>query len=95
MKKIYIEVKGKVKRFFYSNFKRATVEKLLKERKGECLQCGSCCEILFKCPYLWTSDGKKRCLIYHLGRPKQCKAFPLFPEDIKSVNLRCGYFFEK
>lgn len=94
MKKIYTEVKGKVKRFIYCNYLKARTAELVGRRKGECLQCGSCCEILFRCPYLWVSNGKKRCLIYHSGRPKQCIFFPIFEEDLKSVGWKCGYRFE-
>jgi hypothetical protein len=94
MEKIISEIKGKVKRWMYCNFKKNTTQKLLEKRRGECLQCGKCCEILFRCPFLWVKDGKKRCLIYHTGRPKQCIFFPIFRDDLKSVDYKCGYRFD-
>lgn len=94
VKQVGRNIKGKTKRFFYCTFRPKKTQELISKRRGECLQCGKCCEILFRCPYLWTNGKEKKCLIYHIGRPKQCKMFPIFPEDLFSVDNKCGYNFQ-
>ncbi len=74
-----------------------TAEDYVKEqeklRSGECYQCGKCCKLLFKCPFLGGSEDNPRCTIYH-GRPKPCMAFPIDERDLADVNFQCGYFFQ-
>jgi len=75
------------------HFKRDYLHKSLSARQGDCLQCGKCCELLYRCPALVKRNGMTRCLIYHRGRPVQCRAFPIDIKDLADVNFECGYFF--
>ncbi len=84
------KLKGVFRRFFLNIFRREYVRNQMKLRKGECCQCGQCCQLAFRC-LLLTNSGK--CLIYHKGRPKQCKTFPIDERDLAEVDGECGYFF--
>jgi len=83
-------VKGLVRRAVLNIFKKSYVEKQLRRRKGECKQCGKCCTLAFKCPFL-TKSGK--CFIYNICRPRQCKTFPLDKRDLEEIDGECGYYF--
>lgn len=66
------------------------------QRKGRCVQCGTCCKLLFRCPFL---DNENRCSIYTSGlRPAVCAKFPICPKDLVDVQLvgdcECGYRFD-
>ena len=68
---------GKIRRFFLIKLKKPYFEQQMEERQGECNQCGNCCELLFKCPFLVKVEGgSSLCSIYE-NRPKQCAAFPI------------------
>ena len=89
-----IHLVGKFRRFYLVEFRRGYVRRQLALRKGECRQCGQCCSLLLICPLL-TRQGL--CRIYHRGRWKMCKAFPIDERDISDVVLTggtCGYYFE-
>lgn len=79
-----------VRRFWLNKFRRKHVTNQLLKRKGDCHQCGRCCSLIFRCPFL-TREG--RCFIYHNGRPQQCRTFPIDKRDIAEVNGTCGYYF--
>jgi hypothetical protein len=85
---------NKVKRFFICHFKKEVVAYNLKRRRGECLQCGRCCKLVYRCPLLVGEKNTMKCLIYHTGRPQQCRVFPLNTSDLADVDFRCGYFFD-
>lgn len=85
---------NKIKRFFICHFKREVLTSSLKRRRGECLQCGRCCKLVYKCPFLIVGQSTMKCLIYNIGRPEQCRVFPLNTSDLADVNFRCGYFFD-
>ena len=86
----FSKLKGVFRRFFLNRFRREYVKNQMKLRKGACYQCGQCCQLAFRCAFL-TNLGK--CLIYHNGRPKQCKTFPIDERDLAEVDGECGYFF--
>ncbi|OPY54319.1 MAG: Flagellin N-methylase [Methanosaeta sp. PtaU1.Bin112] len=58
------------------------------KRHGQCARCGKCCG---SC--LAYDSKKKRCRIYRI-RPSICKAFPLTPEDLDTIQT-CGFYFDK
>ena len=75
---------GKLRRFWLVHFRRGYVQGQLLVRRGDCLQCGNCCNLLFACPML-IKQG--RCLVYGSSRPQPCKVFPIGERDIDEVNL--------
>lgn len=85
--------KNKLRRNFLCTFHKKEVIDNLKFRHGECLQCGRCCELLFKCPFLVKNGQGTKCLIYNIVRPNSCKMFPIDRRDIEEVNFKCGYYF--
>ncbi|MGA1196816.1 MAG: YkgJ family cysteine cluster protein [Candidatus Latescibacterota bacterium] len=85
---------GKIRRFFLLRFQENYVEKQMESRQGECNQCGNCCEILFRCPFLVkVEDGSSLCSIYE-NRPKQCAAFPIDEKCLSEVDFDCTYTFD-
>ena len=86
---------GKIRRFYLLRFKKAYVENQIANRQGECNQCGNCCEILFRCPFLIkVEDGISRCSIYE-NRPGQCAAFPISEKCLSDVDFDCSYSFKE
>ena len=68
---------GKMRRFWLVWFRKAYVAQQVERRQGECNQCGNCCELLFKCPFLIKSEsGDTLCSIYE-NRPNNARHFPL------------------
>lgn len=84
---------NKVRRFFLCLAGRDYIADQEKLRTGDCVFCGACCKLLFKCPFLVESGEMFLCGIYHLGRPGQCAAFPIDERDLADVNFKCGYSF--
>jgi len=78
---------GKLRRFWLVHFRKEYVQHKLLVRKGDCHQCGTCCNLLFICPML-TKQG--RCFVYGSYRPQACKVFPIDRRDIDKVKLCCG-----
>ncbi|HTN43952.1 MAG TPA: hypothetical protein VMN77_09180 [Nitrospiria bacterium] len=83
---------NKIRRFFLCAVKPRYVQEMIQHRGGECVQCGKCCKLVFKCPFLGGTDENPRCMVYE-GRPKPCVAFPIDERDLADVNFQCGYFF--
>ena len=83
---------NKIRRFLLCAVKPQYVEAQILHRGGECVQCGKCCKLVFKCPFLGGTDENPRCMVYD-GRPKPCFAFPINERDLADVNFQCGYFF--
>ncbi len=84
---------GKVRRFYFSHFKKNYVRKKLINRRGACLQCGACCGFMFTCPFL---NRKQLCQLYNITRCKQCELFPIDKRDLSDVGLtgkQCGFRF--
>ncbi len=82
--------KGVVRRITLNKFNKKYTEKQLDCREGMCIQCGKCCELSYRCPFLTKS---RMCLIYNLWRPTHCKTFPLDQRDIEEIDGECGYGF--
>jgi hypothetical protein len=86
---------GKVRRFVFTRFRPGYVADQLALRVGECNQCGKCCEILFKCPFLAkVDDGTSYCTVYE-NRPKQCGAYPIDERCLSEVDFNCTYSFAR
>lgn len=81
---------GKLRRFYLSHFRSCYVRMMKEKRRGSCRQCASCCEVMFKCPYI---EGNV-CKIYK-DRFKQCVDFPIDERDLIFRKKTCGYSFEK
>lgn len=65
---------------------------IAKTREGQCHQCGACCQLMVRCPFLRYDPrtSKARCRIYVL-RPPACRKYPRVAEE--QVCLPCGYRF--
>ena len=93
MKKRFQQAKGKIRRYVLVHFKPDYVRQQKGLRQGECNQCGNCCEILFKCPFLLREeDGAAICSIYD-DRPGQCAAFPIDDACLEEVDFDCTFEF--
>jgi len=93
-KKTYETIKRKVKRHIDVYLFPNRVKEQLYKRQGNCLQCGRCCKLVFKCPMLQEDIFNTRCRIYGF-RSKVCRLFPISEEDLKDVDYQCGYSFKK
>lgn len=86
---------GKVRRYTLTRFRKEYVADQLAQRVGECNQCGRCCEILFKCPFLAkVDDGTSYCTIYD-NRPGQCGAYQIDERCLAEVDVECTYSFAR
>jgi hypothetical protein len=85
---------GKLRRSFLCLFRKEYVERQELIRGGECVGCGRCCKLVFRCPFLGGTDENPRCMIYD-GRPKPCQVFPIDKRDLADVNYLCSYTFEE
>ena len=84
---------GNVRRFLLVRFREGYVGRQVLQRQGECNQCGNCCEILFRCPFLIKVEGGPSiCSIYE-DRPGQCEAFPINEKCLAEVDFDCSYTF--
>ena len=84
---------GKIRRFLLVRFRRGYVSQQTILRQGECAQCGNCCEILFRCPFLLRlEDETTVCSIYD-NRPRQCAAFPVDRRCLADVDFNCNFTF--
>jgi hypothetical protein len=90
-----VAIKGKIRRFFLPKLYPDYVKKQLDIRQGKCLQCGKCCVMLYRCPFLKGSGDNIRCLIYNSFRPRQCKLFPIDERDLQEIGGPCGYSFSR
>jgi len=84
---------NKVRRFLLCTVNTAYIQDQQQQRGGECVRCGRCCRLVFRCPFLGGSEENPTCLIYEQGRPFQCAAFPIDPRDLADVDFQCGYHF--
>lgn len=80
---------SKVRRYWLSKFRPAYVARMRRQRRGECLRCGSCCNIMFKCPHL---ENGSHCVVYD-GRATQCRNFPIDHRDLRYLEDACGFHF--
>jgi Fe-S-cluster containining protein len=75
------------------------VKSKARRRMGECIRCGACCKLIFKCPALYyLPDGTAGCR-YHQIKPRMCRVFPIDERDLADRDLvmperACGYYFK-
>lgn len=107
MRKQLLFLYGKIRRFYYHKFKPSYIEKNIIRRKGDCIRCGACCQLLFKCPFLTYEDNREMnrtattlavCEI-HEKRPGNCRHFPIDERDLRDrdfvlLNKKCGFSFD-
>lgn len=64
-----------------------------KARRGACANCGACCSLPVRCPFLKNKpDGKSFCSIHAL-RPLNCRKYPRNAKEHITCDT-CGYKFE-
>lgn len=88
---------GKIRRFYYWALRKDYVVQSHARRRGECIRCGACCKLMFRCPWLDESDALPTCR-RHETRPMNCRVFPIDEADIADRDLilphrKCGYYF--
>jgi hypothetical protein len=84
---------GKFRRFALLRLQKEYVTDQVSLRSGECNQCGNCCRLLYKCPFLAEQvDGTSYCSIYE-NRPEQCGAYPIDERCLAEVDFDCTYSF--
>ena len=64
-----------------------------KNRGGQCANCGACCHLPFRCPFLKEKNGKTYCSVYKV-RPLNCRKYPRTEKEWLTKNS-CGYHFKK
>lgn len=94
----WILLRGKLRRFYYGHFRQDYIAAQALKREGECIRCGACCEILFKCPFASECDEGSTCKIYE-KRPVNCRVFPMDKHDLEEIHLMrpdrpCSYSFK-
>ncbi len=63
-----------------------------KNRKGHCANCGACCQLPNKCPFLrFKSSNQSFCSVHGI-RPLNCRKYPR-TEDEWITQDTCGYKF--
>ena len=64
------------------------------QRTGKCINCGACCSLPNKCPFLRIDkNGKSHCIIYYI-RPLNCRKYPRTKKEQLTRNI-CGYKFHE
>ena len=84
-----VEGWGKVRRYLLTHFRPGYVTRMKKHRRGECVRCGSCCAVMFRCPHL---EAHNHCARYQ-RRYVQCDAFPIDARDLRYREETCGHYF--
>ena len=63
-------------------------------RRGECLSCGACCKLPYRCPMLRDrDDGSTYCAIYPV-RPPSCRKYPRSAGE-HVTGATCGFYFDE
>jgi|GEM_PF-501734 len=82
---------------YFAKFRRLITALFLpvsKNRTGKCIQCGACCRLPIKCPFLRKKkEGKFYCIIYAI-RPPNCRKYPRSESEFLT-EATCGFRFEK
>jgi len=90
----FSQLGNKLRRMVLCTIRMDYVQQQTELRGGECVGCGRCCKLVFRCPFLGGTDENPRCLVYD-DRPKPCQAFPIDERDLVDVRYQCGYFFQQ
>jgi len=89
---------GKVRRFYLGVFRRRYVRESLARRRGECVRCGACCALGYRCLSLRDNGQGTECVMHKL-RPMNCRLFPIDERDLADRDLirpdvPCGFHFD-
>lgn len=84
-----VEGWGKIRRLWLSKSRPGYVARMKALRRGQCLRCGSCCSIAWRCPHLVEDN---HCSIYDT-RYEQCGHFPIDHRDLRYRQHTCGHYF--
>lgn len=85
-----VQLLGKFRRLYLTTFRPDYVRTQMERRRGRCRQCGACCRLAYRCPYL-TRDSL--CRIYRSHRSASCACFPIDERDLRDLPAGCGYRF--
>lgn len=85
-------LRGKLRRWWLTSFRRGYVAEQLARRQGACRSCGRCCRLMYRCQFLNRSN---RCFVYGIWRPRNCTAFPIDERDLADVDGQCGFSFSE
>ena len=83
-----LRLAGQMRRQYLCRFRPDYVARAKAARRGQCRQCGACCDLTFHCPFL-TSD--RRCDRYD-KRTQTCREFPIDARDLRLTRVPCGHF---
>ena len=89
---------GCPRRSFENFFRRKWVKSNLDRRLGQCLRCGACCRMGFRCHHLkYDEEGKGLCAIYDRRKATSCRDFPMSERDLAErdsiCSQPCGFTF--
>lgn len=86
------QVLRKMRRSYFSIFKKEYVRENMRRREGDCNRCGACCELVYKCPFVARDkDDMAYCRVYGSFQPASCRNYP-FDEVDSEVEI-CSYTF--
>lgn len=82
------------RRFYYGVFRKDYIARSITEtRTGSCNRCGSCCKLVYNCPFLGSDVyNLPYCRIYGDLRPVNCHTYPFDKAD-SEVEI-CGFKFK-
>jgi Fe-S-cluster containining protein len=92
------QIGGKIRRYYFARFRKRYSASRVQGRQGQCIRCGACCKLVFRCPFLVETLAGSTCVI-HKARPGNCRVFPMDARDIQERNMvagntECGYRFD-
>jgi len=87
---LLLRLAGQARRQYLCRVKPDYVARMRAERLGECRQCGACCHLTFRCPFL---TNELRCDRYE-RRTVTCRDFPVDAMDLKLTRVPCGHFYK-
>lgn len=64
-----------------------------KDRKGSCRQCGACCMLPNRCPFLGEGKEGFYCKVYRI-RPLVCRKYPRVESEHVTKDI-CGYWWKE
>ena len=86
-----LRLAGQMRRQYLCRLRPDYVARAKAARRGQCRQCGACCNLTFHCPFL-TSD--RRCDRYD-RRTQTCREFPIDARDLRLTRVPCGHYFSE
>jgi hypothetical protein len=82
----------KLRRSYFSVFRRSYVKENLERRQGDCNRCGACCELVYKCPFVARDkDELAYCRVYGTFQPASCRNYPF--DEVDSEVEVCSFSF--